>query len=143
MLRRLSGLSADESLTDDAEALVGPASIRPDVAPQLVGWHAQVDFASRVTSIAVAAMGAVIAVLMLIGVFAAAFAGSDDLQMPARVTVTLAALIFAFAAAFRLPASVLRRQWIRTVLLFAAVVILGAVFALLAPSPGFRLPGEL
>jgi hypothetical protein len=41
-----------------------------------------------------------------------------------------------------IPASILRKQWVRVGLLVVVVVTLGGAFVVLAPSPGFRLPGE-
>lgn len=144
MLRRLSGLSPREQLTADAEAVISEASRVPiHSSPVLQGWRTQLDFWSRWTSGPVAAMGAGVFVVMLIAMFAAAFSGADDLTMPARLTATVVALSLAVAAVFRLPASILRRQWVRVALLVIVAVVLGAVFATLAPSPGFRLPGEV
>ena len=144
MLRRLSGLNPREPLTADAAAVIAEASRLPSRSSTVLhGWRAQLDFWSRWTSGPVAAMGAGVFVVMLIAMFAAAFSGSDDLTMPARLTATVVALSLALAALFRLPASILRRQWIRAVSLVIVAVMLGAVFAILAPSPGFRLPGEV
>jgi len=143
MLRRLSGLGPREPLTADAAAVIAEASrLSTRSSPVLHGWRAQLDFWSRWTSGPVAAMGAGVFVLMLLAMFAAAFSGAEDLTMPARLTATVVALSLALAATFRLPASILRKQWIRVALLVIVAVALGTVFAILASSPGFRLPGE-
>jgi hypothetical protein len=108
----------------------------------LSGWRQQVDVASRLTSAFVAAGGAIVVAIMIMMIFGAAFAGHDDLRMPARLAATLGAHSFGLAAAFRLPASVLRRQWIRVGLLAAVALVLSVSFWSLAASPGLALPGE-
>lgn len=143
MLRRLSGIPPRERLTADAAAVVAAASKAPEPARRaLSGWRAQLDSWSRWTSAAVAGMGATVAVIALVAVFGAAFAGSDDLRVPARLTAVVGGFLGASAALIRLPASILRRHWVRVALLGVAVLALGGLFVLLAPSPGLRLPGE-
>ncbi len=135
LLRRFSGLGASEALTGDARAVLEQASIVYVAAPRIAGTRSQLDLVSRWTSGVVAAMGAVILVVMMVGLFIAAFAGEQDLRMPARVAVAVCALCFGLAAVFRLPASILRQQWLRVALLTVAVAALGAAVATLAPAP--------
>lgn len=142
MLRRLSGIGPREPLTDDARSIIEQAAVGATQGRALSGWRGQLDVVSRFTAVVVAGGGGIVAVIMVVMVFGAAFAGNDDLRTPARLAVTLGALSFGLAATFGLPSTVLRRQWVRTGLLVIAVIALGTVFAVLAPSPGFVLPGE-
>lgn len=142
MLRRLSGIAPGETLTADARAVIAEAKVAPSAPRQFTGWRASLDICSRWTAGGIAAIGAVVGVPMLFVVFGAAFVGSSDLRMPARLTVTVASFCFAFAAACRLPASILRRQWVRVGVLAAGALVLGAVVVTLAPSPQLRLPWE-
>jgi len=141
MLRRLSGFDRSQPLTADAIAVLEDVAAAEDPVSPLTGWRAQVDVASRITSAGVAAIGLIVVVVMMFIVFGSALAGSDeDLTAPARVGVVVGAFVFALAAAFRLPASILRRQWVRVGLLVVIALALGAFFVTFAPSADFVYP---
>jgi len=142
MLRRLSGFGRSQPLTADAISVLEDVASAEDRASSLTGWRAQVDTASRIAAAAATAIGVVVVVAMVLIVFGSALAGSDeDLTPPARVGVIMGACVFTFAAAFRLPASILRRQWVRVGVLLVVAFVLGTLFAILAPSPDFVYPG--
>lgn len=82
------------------------------------------------------ATGIGVFVIMPAMFFVALFAGEDDLTLGARVSATVGALLVAVAAVIRLPASVIRGQWVRVGLRCVVALALGAFFVPMLESPG-------
>jgi hypothetical protein len=144
MLRRLSAIGPREPLTGDARSVIAGAHAgSAESVRALSGWREQVDFASRLTSVFVAAGGGIVVALMVVMIFGAAFVGHDDLKVPARLATTLGALTFGLAVSFRVSSAVLRKHWVRAGLLATVALALAVAFWLLATSPGLALPGEV